>query len=241
MPCCPANRELVIIPIYNEQRYIEEIIFELYRWYCGDVLCIDDGSTDNSFNILKRLESTRLKVIRHEINRGYGSSLIEGFKFAAANGYEKLVTMDCDRQHEPRFVPTFFSALTDVDIVSGSRYLEDNPDNSTPPADRRSINATVTSWVNKLTGYGITDAFCGFKACKVQAMAKLPLSETGYAFPLQFWVQAYNLGLTVRELAVPRIYIDASRTFGGHLDNPEVRLSHYKEIFEKEQKQWLKM
>ena len=240
MGCCPANRELVIIPIYNEQRYIEEIVMELYRWYCGDVLCIDDGSTDTSPTILKRLESTRLIIIRHEKNHGYGSSLIEGFKYAADHHYEKLVTMDCDWQHEPHFVPTFFSALTDVDVVSGSRYLEENPDNSTPPADRRNINSTVTALVNEYTHFGITDAFCGFKALKVCAAKKLPLDEQGYAFPLQFWVQVHHFGLKVRELAVPRIYIDSTRTFGGHLDNPEIRLAHYKEIFEREKRRWQK-
>ena len=231
-------RELVVIPVYNEERYIAEIIKELRRWYGGDVLCIDDGSCDSSDKILAGLRADNLFVIRHDQNKGYGASLIEGFNFASERKYEKLVTMDCDWQHEPCFVPKFFHELKEIDIVSGSRYLESNSSDSPPPVDRKAINHAITQIINSHTKFNITDAFCGFKALSVAGLKKLSLDQTGYAFPLQFWIQAAHFKLTVKELAVPRIYIDASRTFGGHLDNPDVRLAHYRCVIEKELKRW---
>lgn len=231
-------RELVVIPVYNEEKYIGEILKELSRWYSNDVLCIDDGSCDSSPKILGKLSCPKLVILRHEKNKGYGATLIEGFNYAIQKGYDKVVTMDCDWQHEPHFVPTFFKALTDIDIVSGSRYLESHSSDSPAPVDRKAINGTITQIINAHTKFNVTDGFCGFKALKVEAIKKLALDEPGYAFPLQFWIQAAHFGLTVKELAVPRIYIDASRTFGGHLDNPDVRLAHYKCVIEKELKRW---
>ena len=66
-------------------------------------------------------------------------------------------------------------------------------------------------------GFDLTDAFCGFKAYRVEALAKLQVTETGYAMPLELWVQAACQKLSVVEVAVPRIYLDESRSFGGTL------------------------
>ena len=63
----------------------------------------------------------------------------------------------------------------------------------------------------------LTDAFCGFKAYRVEALSSLRITETGWGMPLQLWVQAARLGLRVKEVAVPRIYLDPNRAFGGVL------------------------
>src|SRR6185503_15207738 len=110
------------------------------------------------------------------------------------------------------------AARDDMDIVSGSRYLTEMPENTVPPQDRRFINYQITKMLNEELGLSLTDSFCGFKAYRVSAMARLPLTETGYAFPLQFWVQAVRQGLRICELAVPLIYVDPKRAFGGSLD-----------------------
>jgi len=89
------------------------------------------------------------------------------------------------------------------------------------------INMTITSVVNDLFDWKLTDSFCGFKAHRVSAMAKLRLDEAGYAFPLQLWPRVYDAGLRVTELPVKRIYNDPNRTFGGTLDDAHIRLRHY--------------
>src|SRR5690606_12862504 len=120
--------------------------------------------------------------------------------------------------------------------VSGSRYMVPAPaQRGAVPADRRRINQQVTQLINQLTGYKLTDAFCGFKAYRVPALARLRLSEPGYAFPLQFWIQAHRAGLTVIEHPVPLIYVpNFERRFGGELDDAQKRLAYYLEVIEKE-------
>ncbi len=84
--------------------------------------------------------------------------------------------------------------------------------------------------MNERLSLRLTDAFCGFKAYRVSTLAKLEITETGYAMPLELWVQAADLGLKIVELAVPLIYLDEARSFGGSLDNAAVRLGVYREV-----------
>ncbi|GAG20438.1 unnamed protein product, partial [marine sediment metagenome] len=85
----------------------------------------------------------------------------------------------------------------------------------------------------------ITDSFCGFKVYRMEGLKKLELTEKGYGFPLQLWVQAYKNNLTVKELPVSMIYKDKGRTFGNYLDNPEKRLAYYQKIIDSEVKKCL--
>jgi dolichol-phosphate mannosyltransferase len=141
--------------------------------------------------------------------------------------------MDCDLQHEPARIPDFLAAIErdDADVISGSRYLN-GPNPAAVPADRYQINQQLTHLINEVLALNLTDAFCGFKACRTAALAKLLLTEHGYAFPLDFWVQLAAHRLRVREIPVELIYRDPERTFGGHLDDPDVRLAHYRHVFD---------
>jgi dolichol-phosphate mannosyltransferase len=216
--------------VYNEIRHLPAVLEETLR-YSGEVLVVDDGSTDGTSAWLA--ERKDLHVVRHPVNRGYGSALRSAFDFALSECYDVLVTIDCDGQHEPQRIPEFVAACRDVEIVSGSRYLQRFPGDTAAPEARRRINQTITEEVNQLLGLGLTDAFCGFKAYAVSALAKLELREEGYAMPLELWVQAAALGLRVVEIPVPLIYLEEARSFGGALDNPETRLDVYRQVLER--------
>ena len=169
-----------------------------------------------------------IQVVTHEENRGYGAALLTAFDYAVRNGYDKLVTIDCDGQHEPMRIPEFFDACAgDVDIVSGSRYLKQFEGDSQPPEQRRRVNEQVTAELNRRLGLSLTDAFCGFKCYRVVALPNLKISEPGYAMPLEVWVQAAHAGLKIVELPVPLIYLDEKRSFGGVLDDAQTRLEYY--------------
>lgn len=222
-------RYLVAIPVFNEARTLTAVLREV-RGYADEILVIDDGSTDATPRLLAQEKG--IHRIRHVDNRGYGQSLIDAFRFAIRRGYDWLITMDCDEQHEPGRIPGFLRAAGegDADIISGSRYMLDLGGNSVPPPDRRAINQKITDLLNELLGLGITDAFCGFKAYRVAALKKLDITVPGYGMPLQLWVQAARRGLRVREIPVRLIYQDPNRHFGGSLDNPEARLLYYYEV-----------
>jgi glycosyltransferase involved in cell wall biosynthesis len=219
---------LTAIPIFNEERHIEAVLDEIRR-YSPQILVINDGSTDRSGDLLARQHD--LQIITHPTNRGYGAALASAFQYAVKSDVDVLVTVDCDGQHEPARIPVLLEAIHDVDIVSGSRYLREFRQNTGPaPEDRKAINAMITSELNHLLGLNLTDAFCGFKAYRRDALARLHVTETGWGMPLQLWVQAARLGLRIKEVGVPRLYIDPNRVFGGVYDDAAERLAYYRRV-----------
>ena len=168
-----------------------------------------------------------IHLVRHQKNRGYGAALKSAFDYAQRHRYDVLVTIDCDGQHEPLRIPRFVAACDGWDIVSGSRYLKNYPGDSEAPPERKRINQQLTAEINRRLGLSLTDAFCGFKAYRVDALKKLHITEAGYAMPLELWVQAAHAKLRIREIPVPRIYLDEKRSFGGALDNGWTRLEYY--------------
>jgi dolichol-phosphate mannosyltransferase len=222
-------RLLTAIPVYNEQAHLEPVLAEVLR-YAGDVLVVDDGSTDRTPELLRNFP--QVQVIRHPTNRGYGAGLRSAFRRALEGGYDGLVTLDCDGQHEPSLIPAVGARLADADVVSGSRYLQVFDPSQRPPEQRRRINVEVTRWLNECLGLSLTDAFCGFKAYRARALEKFDITDDGYAMPLQVWVQAVEHGLSIVEVPVPLIYLDEARAFGGALDDAEYRLNHYRAVFQ---------
>ncbi len=221
-------RILTAIPVYNEAAHLEPVIAAV-KLHARNILVVDDGSSDSTPDLLASISG--IKVIRHPQNRGYGAALRTAFQATIDGGYDGLVTLDCDGQHEPSLIPEIAAPLAHFDIVSGSRYLQIFDPSQRPPEQRRLINVEVTRWLNECLQFDLTDAFCGFKAYRTSALRRLETVDDGYAMPLELWVHAAALGLTVTEVAVPLIYLDEKRAFGGSLDDPQVRLAHYRDIF----------
>jgi dolichol-phosphate mannosyltransferase len=219
---------LTAVPIFNEERHLEAVLDEIRR-YSPRILVVNDGSSDRSGELLAR--HTDLTVITHPHNRGYGAALASAFAYATESDIDVLVTVDCDGQHEPSRIAVVLEAIHDADIVSGSRYLREFRQNTGPvPEDRRQINHIITTELNERLGLNLTDAFCGFKAYRREALARLHVSEPGWGMPLQLWVQAARLCLRVKEIGVPRLYIDPNRSFGAGLDDAAQRLAYYRRV-----------
>lgn len=222
-------RDAVVLPVYNEAGTVAVVLDAVRAVFDGVVIVVDDGSTDGTKQIL----GTRHDIVSicHVENRGYGRSLVDGFEMAVAVGATRVVTMDCDGQHEPMHIPAFLDALEEADIVSGSRYLGGSDAVGEVPPDRRAVNERVSALINSVTGWNITDAFCGFKAYRVEALEQLRLVVPGYAMPLELWAHAWKAGLRVKELPVERIYFDGDRSFGEDLDDPDKRLAYYVRVW----------
>lgn len=226
-------RLLIAIPVHNEQKYVDRVLDKILTFH-QDVLVVDDGSKDQTPQILDRRSD--VQIIRHPTNLGYGQSLIDAFEYADRKGYDWVITMDCDEQHEPERIPDFIRAIESdkYDLISGSRYLQPDATDDLPPGDRRSINASLTQILNDLFGFSLTDAFCGYKAHRVSANRRLKLTEPGYAFPMQLWPQVWAAELRLTEIPVRLIYNDPNRHFGGALDDANVRMQHYLDVLRRE-------
>jgi len=226
----PGTRFLLAIPVYNEEAHVLRVLDRAER-FARHILVVNDGSTDRTPDLLARF--CRVDFINHRTNLGYGRALMTAFAYAREKEYDYLVTMDCDEQHEPEAIPRFLAEMGHCDIVSGSRYLNEQRDEDPPPPERLRVNVEVTRLINAITGYHLTDSFCGQKAYRVASLGALRPTEPGYAMPLELWIQAAADGLAVKEIPVRRIYKDFRRTFGGDLDDAERRLRYYREVIER--------
>jgi glycosyltransferase involved in cell wall biosynthesis len=224
-------RTLIAIPVHNEEKYLAGIIRQVRRLApeC-DVLAVDDGSTDASPEILRQFPD--VAVLTHERNCGYGRTISDAFAYADEWGYDWVITLDADEQHDPGQIQDFLKSASrdDADVISGSRYRKDQPSYQQVPGDRRQINHLITVLLNSILKTSLTDSFCGFKAYRVAGLRRLRLTVAGYAFPIQFWVQAARAGLRIEEIPIKLIYHDPTRRFGGGLDDAAVRLRHYIEV-----------
>ncbi len=236
-------RLLTALPIYNEAKHVEEVLREVTQ-HTGELLLVDDGSSDETPEILKDQQdfygSDVLHLTRHRKNQGYGAALKTAFHYATKHHYDVLVTIDCDGQHEPKLIPQLADAIyapeaeAPWDIISGSRYLKTFKGDSKPPRDRRRINREITQILNCRLGLNLTDSFCGFKAYRVEALSAFDITELGYAMPLQLWVQAVAANLRIHEFPVPLVYLEEERSFGGSLDDSIQRLAYYEEVLDHE-------
>jgi len=224
-----TKRWLAALPVYNEAGYVNSVLDEVLR-FAPNVLAVNDGSNDGTLELLNR--RTDIAILHHEKNLGYGAALRTAFQYAIDEGYEVIVTLDCDGQHQPKRIPRFVAACASADIVSGSRYLKKYDGDSVPPAQRLFINKQITKTINDLFDWNLTDTFCGFKAYRTEAIAKLDITVDGYAMPLELWTQAAMLGMRILEVPVPLIYLDEKRSFGGALDDGSVRLAYYNQVIE---------
>lgn len=187
---------------------MKEVLADIRQYTAADILVVNDGSTDDSLARVR--ESDVTYVINHEKNVGPGGALISGFRFAVEHHYQVLITMDADGQHEARDIPRLLEAIEDVDMVVGSRYRPDSERRNAPPKHREWASGVLTRLVRQYTSYDITDCASGFRAYKVSALRKLNLTETGYAWPFQLWVQAARAGLRVKEIPIALIYFHAA-------------------------------
>jgi glycosyltransferase involved in cell wall biosynthesis len=225
-----GNRWLAALPVYNEAGSVNQVL-DLVAQHAPNIVVVNDGSSDGTAEQLQQRDD--ITVLTHTTNRGYGAALNTAFQYAIDHDFEIIVTLDCDGQHEPQRIPRFVSAAKTADIVSGSRYLKTYPGDTPPPPQRLFVNRTITRQLNQQLCLKLTDAFCGFKAYRVDALRKFNITELGYAMPLQLWVQAAMRGMNIIEIPVPLIYLDLSRSFGGQLDQAEVRLKYYNEVIER--------
>ncbi len=168
-----------------------------------DLLFVDDGSDDDTREIL---ESHGIPYVRHEVNLGQGIACNTGMLAAIRLGYDVVITMDGDGQHDFSDIPIFLQCMetTDADIVVGSRILGSNHDDAA--FARRFFLPHVTWVVNRLSGYRLTDAMCGFRAYRVESLKRIVeelsgLMEGEYT-AAELFMRFGRAGLKVREVPV---------------------------------------
>ncbi|MCP4020440.1 MAG: glycosyltransferase family 2 protein [Desulfobacteraceae bacterium] len=194
----------ILMAALNESLILPSILQKIPKEM--DVFIVDDGSTDNTKAVA---ESFGARVIRNPINMGQGHAFITGIK-GIVNFWEHrdgcIVFLDADGQHDPDEIPKFIEKMqsSEADIVVGSRILGSNY--KTAPFFRKTFLPHFTWIINKLSGYTMTDAMCGFRAFRVASLSQVEnildtMIEPQY-LAAEMFMRFAKAGLKVEEVPI---------------------------------------
>lgn len=198
-----SHRIVVIIPAYNEERFIGSVILKVQQ-YPVTIIVVDDGSSDNTAKIA---EAAGAQVFRHPNNRGKAEALNTGIKEACALNPDAIVMLDGDGQHLPEELEKLVTPIVrgEADIVVGSRYLE----NSTNVSRHRLLGHR---FFNALTGFTskikLTDSQSGYRAFSPRIFNNGLFQSSGFTVESEMQFIAREHGLRVVEVPVTIFYTD---------------------------------
>jgi len=161
------------------------------------VFVVDDGSSDRTAVLA---QEGGAEVIRHPVRRGVGAALQSGYRAATAQGFDVVVQLDADGQHDPRYIPAMLDCVRDADMVIGSRFL--NESHAEYSLVRRAGIWFFTWVVNRLTSAGVTDITSGYRAFRAASLGRLTHAPDGH-WAVEQTVEAARKGLVIREVSVP--------------------------------------
>ena len=191
-----------VIPAYNEARHIAQVVTGVRR-QLPDVVVVDDGSRDDT---AERAAQAGAHVIRHPRNQGKGGALQTAFDYATDRGYDAVIALDADGQHDPAEIPRFLAALAcgRGDIILGSRMADPRG----MPWLRRWTNRTTSVILSRLSGQRIQDSQSGYKAILVEVLRHVRPTGAGFDAESEFLVTASQLGYRVGHVPIRTIYGD---------------------------------
>jgi dolichol-phosphate mannosyltransferase len=202
-----AGRTLIVVPTYNERENVTALVPELLKVAPEtDILLVDDDSPDKTADHAEKLfgANPRFSVLRRTGSRGYGRSLLDGYRAAIARNYGRLVQLDADFSHAPHMVPALIDATRTADVAIGSRYCSGGRV-SNWPLRRRLLSRFANRYVRKITGLKVRDSTSGFRCYTRRALKSLLETATaaeGYAFLVETVFRAEGAGLRIVELPI---------------------------------------
>ena len=188
---------LALIPAWNEEAFIRPVI-EATRAQLP-VLVVDDGSQDRTPDLAA---SAGAEVVRHEENKGKGQALITGFKWTLAQGFEAVVTLDADGQHDPAEIPKFLSAYKDKagDLIIGRRDFKQMP------FPNRYANPIGSRLLSLALNQRIYDNQSGYRLHTRKLLESLDLKASGFELEVEVVMQTVCLGMTIGWVPIRTIY-----------------------------------
>jgi dolichol-phosphate mannosyltransferase len=216
------SKNLVIIPAYNEEETIYEVVTRSLMHV--DVSVTDDGSKDKTAEILKSIQREcdlgkyphKLNIITHPESAHIPKSLQDGLIYACASNYDLIVTMDAGLSHDPDALPDFFNYNPTVDVIIGSRKRIQHV-----PLYRRAIsviarmvvNYALTSSYFDILGPGIKDCTSGYRRYSRRAfelISKTKLKSKAFDFHMEALALCYRAGMKVEEISISYVFSNSS-------------------------------
>lgn len=202
---------LVIVPTYNETENLPALFERLHQEVPDyHLLIVDDGSPDGTADLAERLGTpvAAMTVMRRTGVRGLGVSYVDGYLWALGHGYARVVQMDADLSHDPRYIRGLVEAASGADVVLGSRYCRGGGVRNWP-LHRQMISRFANAYVSAITGLRVHDATSGFRCYSADSLRALDLPtvvSNGYAFQVEMTFRTRRSGLKIAE--VPIVFTD---------------------------------
>ena len=191
----------VVVPVFNEKSTILEVVHRiLTQDLVFELIVVDDGSTDGTWELLTQVQDDRLVLLRHEVNLGKGAALRTGF--SACSG-DIVAIQDADLEYDPRELKLLISPIVNgqADVVFGSRFSSRH--------SRRVLyfwhsmgNRLLTFAANALTNLNLTDMETGYKAFTREVLDSLTVEEDGFGFEPEFTIKVASRGFRIYEVGV---------------------------------------
>ena len=160
------SRVLVVIPAFNEEATLAGVVAEVRAALrSADVLVVDDCSTDRTRAVAL---AAAVQVLTLPINLGVGGAMRAGFRYALRYGYDAVLQVDGDGQHDPQDAPRLIAALADADLVIGARFAGTGDYDVRGP--RRWAMRLLAGTLSRVTGTRLTDATSGFRVCNARTL-----------------------------------------------------------------------
>ena len=192
-----------LAPVFNEAEHIAEVVRGCRRHV--PVVVIDDGSADGSAELAA---DAGAEVLRQPENMGKGLALRRGFQYALDAGYDAVVTLDGDGQHDPADLPHFIAAAErdpSLGLVIGCRMF----DVRGMPLARVFANRAMSAVVSRLCHQTVLDTQSGYRLIRACVLRRLRLTATRYDIESELLIQACQRGFRVQEIAIATRYADA--------------------------------
>jgi len=205
----------VVIPVFNEDQVIAGVVDEVLATF-DHVVCVDDGSSDQTYAVLAK---TGARIVRHPTNLGQGAALQTGIEYALADpAVRSIVTYDADGQHRVDDASRMVDLLAteDVDIVFGSRFLDERTEVGWA---KRAVLKAAVRYTNASTGVTLSDAHNGLRAFDRAVAERLDIHMNGMAHASEIVSTVAKAGFRYTETPVHIVYTDYSKAKGQSLLN----------------------
>lgn len=194
------TKVLAIIPAYNAGELPAKVALGLKNVLPDAmILGIDDGSTDDTRSVLR---SVCDEMIEFDVNRGKGTVLRAGFAYAIENGYDAVLTIDADGQHDPAFAPAIVRALDNADIVIGARQIS----GKAVPWHRRIANIMSSATTRAIAKVNISDSQSGYRAFRTEVLRNVHAVGDRYDYEQDFLFRAARQGYRFADVPISTVY-----------------------------------
>jgi len=198
-------KSLLVIPAFNEEPTVAGLV-RTAKAHIPDILVIDDGS-DDATTLVSALAGAM--VHRLKTNMGKGVALKEAFAYAIDQGYDYVLTMDADGQHDPEDIVSFLPLLGRYDLILGNRMA----DSGRVPVLRRVANLSSSLIVSSLCGQWIHDSQTGFRAYRTELLGRVTLQSSRYDLETEVIIKAARKGFRIGHVRIQTIYADEVSRF----------------------------